>query len=332
MAESPVVYLFYGDDERAMLDEVAAFQTKLGDATTASMNTTQLEGSALTLDAVRSSALAAPFLATKRLVVTKTASKVFSSEGLRKQFIELLDTIPAETRLVLLEVLAQDDLKRWDKHWLNKWASTSKDRVYIRQFLLPKGAMMAAWIRQKTKDLGGEIDPQAASDLAELVGSNKEAAQHEIEKLLAHAAFQRAITPRDVEKVSLIIGEQGDFFALIDSLTSGQTAKSMEMLEDLLMEREPIVLFFSLVSHFRLLLQAREIVDTGRGDVDIARELGIHPYRAEKLAAQARRFTMSALEAIYQRLVDLDLQIKTGEIEPELAIETFVANLTAQVA
>lgn len=331
MAESPVVYLFYGDDERAMLDEVSAFQDKLGDTTTASMNTTQLEGPALTLDAVRSAAMSVPFLSDKRLVVAKSASKVFSSEGLRKQFIDLLDSIPAETRLVLLEALTTDELKKWDKHWLNKWAAASKDRAYTRQFSLPKGAMMAAWIRQKTKDLGGEIDPRAASDLAELVGSNKESAQQEIEKLLAHASYQRAITPSDVENVSLVIGEHGDFFALVDSLTSGQTAKSMEMLEDLLLEREHIVLFFSLVSHFRLLLQAREIVDTGRGDVDIARDLGIHPYRAEKLAAQARRFTQSALEAIYQRLVELDFQIKTGEIEPDLAMETFVANLTAQV-
>ncbi len=332
MVESPVVYLFYGDDERAMRDEIFAFQRKLGDATIASMNTTQLEGTALTLDALRSSAMSVPFLSTKRLVVVTSASKVFSVEGLRKQFVELLDSIPAETRLVLLEVLNSDDLKRWDKHWLNKWATASKERAYVRQFNLPKGPQMAAWIRQKTKESGGDIDPKAASDLAELVGTNKEAAQREIEKLLAYAAYQGPINPDDVEKVSLVIGEQGDFFALVDSLTSGQAAKSMETLENLLLERDHILLYFSLVSHFRLLLQAREIVDTGRGDVDIARELGIHPYRAEKLAAQARRFSMNALEAIYQRLVDLDLQIKTGEIEPELAMETFVASLTAHMA
>jgi DNA polymerase-3 subunit delta len=72
------------------------------------------------------------------------------------------------------------------------------------------------------------------------------------------------------------------------------------------------------------------LVDTGRGDVDIAGELGIHPYRAEKLAAQSRRFTMETLEAIYLRLLDLDEQVKTGKIDSDLAMETFVASLTVQ--
>jgi DNA polymerase-3 subunit delta len=180
--------------------------------------------------------------------------------------------------------------------------------------------------------LGGEIQPQAAASLAEMVGTDKEAATQEIEKLLAHAGYRRPVEAADVEAVSLTSGEQGDFFALIDSLTGGNSARAMDMLEKLLQEREQIVLFFSLVAHFRLLIQAREIVDTGRGDVDIARELGIHPYRAEKLAMQARRFTLGTLEEIYQGLLDLDEQIKTGKIDADLAMEVFVAGLSAQAA
>jgi DNA polymerase-3 subunit delta len=332
MADSPTVYLFFGDDENAMHVAVTGLQSKLGDATTIEMNSAYFEAPSISFDALRQAAQATPFLAERRLVTVKNASKVFSTEGNKQRLLEFLDQIPPSTALVLLEVLSTDEKKKWDRHWLPKWAKKAGESAFMREFSLPKGQGMTAWIREKTKELGGEIHPQAASALSELIGTDKEAATQEIEKLLAHAAYKRPIEASDVNAVSLTSGEQGDFFALIDSLTAGNSARAMDMLQKLLQERELIVLFFSLVGHFRLLLQAREIVETGRGDVDIAKELGIHPYRAEKLAAQARRFTMDTLEAIYQRLLDLDEQIKTGKMEPDLAMEVFVAGLSAQAA
>jgi DNA polymerase III delta subunit len=74
------------------------------------------------------------------------------------------------------------------------------------------------------------------------------------------------------------------------------------------------------------------MLDGGKGDKDIARQFGIHPYRAEKLAAQARRFSLGALERVYRRLLVLDEEIKTGEMEADLAMETFAASLSAQAA
>ncbi|MCL5429511.1 MAG: DNA polymerase III subunit delta [Chloroflexi bacterium] len=327
MADSPTVYLFHGDDENAMHDAVAGLQSKLGDAAAAGMNTASFEGPSISFDALRNAAQATPFLATRRLVTLKGASKVFSAEAARERFLQFLEQIPPSTALVLMEIPELNE-----KHWLVKWMKSAGGRGFVREFNLPKGAQMAAWIREKANELGGEIQPQAAAALAQLIGSDKEAATREIEKLLAYAAYHRPVEAADVATISLPSGEQGDFFALIDSLTSGHGARAMEMLEALFLERDHIMLFFSLVGHFRLLLQARELVDTGRGDINLAKELGIHPYRAEKLAAQARRFSMGTLEAIYNRLVELDEQIKTGKIETGLAMEIFVAELSAQTA
>ena len=332
MAESPIVYLFHGDDESAMQEVVAGLRGKLGDASAAAMNAAYFQGPSISFDELRNAAQAAPFLAERRLVTVKNAAKAFSSDSDKQRFLEFLGQIPSSTGLVLLEIHGQtkDELKKWEKHWLPKWAANAGERAYVREFFLPKGAQMAAWIGDKARELGGELQPQAAAALAQLVGTDKEAAMHEIEKLLAYADYKRPIEASDVALISLPSGEQGDFFALVDSLIGGHSARAMEMLEALLQERDQIMLFFSLVGHFRLLILARELVETGRGDVDISKELGIHPYRAEKMAAQARRFTMDTLEAIYQRLLDLDEQIKTGKIDSDLAMETFVASLSAQ--
>lgn len=332
MAESPVVYLLYGDDETAIHAVVAGLQSKLGDPTTAEMNRANFEAPSIPFEELHNAAHAAPFLAERRLVTVKNASKVFSAEGKKQRFLEFLDQAPSSTGLVLIEILSADDRKKWDRHWLSKWASKAGSRAFVREFNLPKGQQTGSWIREKAKELGGEMQSQAALALAELVGTDKESAAREVEKLLAYAGYSRPVEAADVAAVSLTSGDQGDFFALIDSLIGGDSARAMDMLEKLLQEREQIALFFSLVGHFRLLLQTRELVETGRGDVDVAKQFGIHPYRAEKLAAQARRFTLATLDSIYQRLLDLDEQIKTGKMEPELAMEVFVAGLSLQAA
>jgi len=329
MADSPNIYIFHGNDDTAMRDAVAEMQSKLGDANAAAMNTSHLEGASLTLDALRNAAMASPFLASHRLVVASGASKVFSAEGVRKLFFDFLQQIPSTTKLVLLENPSLV-VKKKPKHWLLKWAESEGDRIFVRACDLPEGWQMETWLLKKSEELGAKMMPDAAHELEHLVGNNKEAAILEIKKLMAYTGYSGTIQKTHVEKVGTQIGDQGDFFKLVDSMTSGNTARTMELLRDLLQEQDHILLFFSLVGQFRLLLETKELLETGRGDVDFAKELGIHPYRAEKLAAQARRFTMPTLETIYQRLVDLDLQIKTGEMEPDLAMETFIAQLTAQ--
>jgi DNA polymerase-3 subunit delta len=135
-----------------------------------------------------------------------------------------------------------------------------------------------------------------------------------------------------VRLVSLPAGEHGDFFALIDAIGDGNPALAMQNLRDLMSERDLMFLFFSLVGHFRLLVQSRELVDNGRGDSAIATALNIHPYRAQRLAAQARRFSGESLEEIYGRLLELDEVVKTGKMDWEVALDTFVAGLSVQMA
>jgi DNA polymerase-3 subunit delta len=326
MAGAPAVYIFHGDDEVAIREAIANLQKKLGDPTTADMNTTRLEAG-YTLEAIRAAASAAPFLTERRLVVVTNASKAFPSPDAKARFTEFLGEVPPSTALVLLETAALED-----KHWLMKWSDSVAGRAFVRQFDLPKGAALATWLRQRATELGGEIQPTAAALLAERLNGDKLSAGHELEKLLAFANYARPITNADVQQLTIANAQEGDFFGLIDALSAGNGAKAIQALEGLLAERDLILLYFSLVGHFRALIQSRDLLDAGKNDADIAKELGMHPYRAQKLAAQAKRFSMASLKQIYDYLLEKDELIKTGELEPALAMETFVAELSAQLA
>ena len=325
MSDAPVVYLLHGEDELAINKVVAELVNRLGDPANAEMNTAHFEGS-IAFDELQAAASAAPFLAERRLVILQAAAKAFNAADQRQRLIGLLDEAPQSTALVLIEGTLKDS------HWLMKWAQAAGERAFVKHFALPQGGQMAPWVQKQVEAQGGEIEAAAAALLAELVGSDTLAATHEIEKLLAYVNYARPITRADVGVLAVQVAEGGDFFALIDALSAGAGKQAMDALHKLLAERDLISLFFGIVAHYRALLQASGIVEAGGGESEIAKGLGMHPFRAKKLAAQARRLSRPSLDAIYQRLMEYDLQIKTGQLDAELALDTFVAALSAQQA
>ena len=58
----------------------------------------------------------------------------------------------------------------------------------------------------------------------------------------------------------------------------------------------------------------------------LAGKLGVHPFVAEKTERQARAYRVEQLEAALRLLLRTDRAIKTGEAEPELALELFICD------
>lgn len=322
---APIVYLLHGEDQFSISQLIQKLVDKLGDASSAEMNTTRLDGNNLSLQTLETSANAMPFLTSRRLIIVENVTRKMSKKSQQERFISLIERIPATTALVLVENSTLSN-----KNWLLTWARSAGERALTQKFAAPQGGQLAARLRKYATEMGGEITPQAASYLSELAGENLLAATHEVDKLLTYVNYQRPVDVDDVENLAAFASAQGDFFALIDAIGSGDSRKAMNMLHRLLEEQDPLKLFFSIVSNFRILLLTREIIDRGGSETIVADELNIHPYRATKLSGHARKLTLSSLEDIYKRLFEYDQQIKIGQIEPELALDMLVASLTSQ--
>lgn len=319
----PVIYLLHGEDEFAIAQFLTEIQSRLGDATTAALNTTRLEGSSFSLDQLYASANAMPFLASRRLVILFQPLSHLS-DSLKEKFKALLDQLPPTTALVLVE-----NKTLHPKNWLLAWAQAAGSRAYVRSFSLLKGGAMVKWIQEQAKAAGGEFTPQAAALLASLVGDDARLAYQEIQKLLAYANYQRPVEPDDVENLAASVS-QGDIFAMVDALGNQDGRRAMGMLQRLLNEQDPLSIFGMVVRQFRLLLLAREVLDRGGREGDVARELRVHPFVAGKVTAQARHFSIPTLEMVYHRLLGIDKAIKTGQIDGDLALDTLVAAFTTR--
>lgn len=328
--DAPVVYLLHGEDEYAIAQFVSDLESKLGDPATAAMNNTHLDGRTYHPDELLSVASTMPFLAKRRLVVLTNPTEGMNSPVSQKEFTGRLERIPPTTALVLVEYkeLTTEKNRREGKlHWLEKWAVDSGERTYIRKFDLPKGGRMGRWIQERARSAGGKFTPRAADLLGSLVDESPRMADQEIHKLLAYVNYQRPVDVDDVENLTPD-ASQGNVFVLVDSLGNRDGRKALKMLRRLLEKDNPQAIFGMIVRQFRLLLWTREMLDGGAAKKEIIQQLRVQPFVVDKLMGQARHFSMTDLEMIYHRLLEVDESVKTGRIKIELALETLVVALT----
>jgi len=114
----------------------------------------------------------------------------------------------------------------------------------------------------------------------------------------------------------------------VDALAAGDGGSAQRLLHRLLENEDPFSLWGMVVRQFRLLLQAREILDARGGREQVASALGVHPFVAGKTADQAKRFSMSALESIHHKLLEIDEGVKSSQVTLDLALDMLVGELT----
>ncbi len=353
MTETTPVLILHGNDEYAISGHIERVCASLGASPAAEMNIARFDGRlGLDFAALNTAINSTPFLAPRRVVVLLHPVSAFApprkkSADLqdkpqsadappppgkeeptedapsfsRKKFLDLLDKAQPSTSIILAEF---DQLK--GDHWLLKWAS-GNPRTGVHVYNLPKQIEMPRWIESETRKLGGRIEPGAAARLSEMVGEDPRIASQELTKLLTYVNYARPITMLDVEQVS-IASAQGNIFELVDALGLGEGQKAQQVLHQLLEDEEAFALWGMVIRQFRLLLQAREMLDAGLNVFQIKDALNLHEFVATKVTGQAKRFSLSALETIYHRLLEIDEDAKTSQVPLDLSLDLLVADLT----
>lgn len=318
------VYFLFGNDEFAIARKLKEFESDFSDPTSADMNTARFDARSMSEDDLNNAVNALPFLAKRRLVLLGNPSSKYNNPSARKKFLEFVQNAPETARLVMFEAV---EPKEAERHWLVKWAEKNSKLIQMKAFMLPRLKEMTGWIVNETKNQGGQIEARAAEMLKDMVGVDTRQAGMEIGKLLAYVNWARPVTGGDVEAVCIVTSQQS-VFDFVDALANGNGKSAQHLLHRLLESEDEFSLWAMVVRQFRLLIQAREILD-GRGNQnDVARLLGVHPFVAEKAAQQAARFSIESLEHIYHKLLTIDEGVKTSQVTLDLALDTLVVELT----
>jgi DNA polymerase-3 subunit delta len=327
-----MLYILYGQDDFSLNQAVQEIKTGLGDQETVAANTISLEGQHLTLGELRNKCDTAPFLCSHRLVIVEgllgrfevkqrksRSRKGKSGNGLVgwEGFDSYIEQIPETTVLILVD----EDVK--DNNPLLKKLSPVAE---VRTFPLLRGKDLKTWIRQRVKEEGGDITPQAVNLLAELIGGDLWAMDGEIQKLLIYSR-ERPVSEDDVRQLVSCI-QEANIFALVDAVAEGRTELAQRILHRLYDEGvAPIYILTMITRQFRLIAQAGDL-GKGLSRLQIQDRLGLKSsYGLDKTLSQAKLYDFEDVKRAYDKLLETDLAIKTGQYSDKLALELLVTEL-----
>jgi DNA polymerase-3 subunit delta len=328
---TPRFYLLHGLDEFAMAEFVDSLTAQLGDPSLASLNTTLFDGRTAALPDVQAACGAMPFLTEHRLVVvegwlTRLLSRGDEDEapgGAREALAALAAYLPEQPDTTWLVLAERRELP--EKNPILK-AAAGQAWAVVRKFDLPRGEALVKWIQARARTEGGAFTREAAQMLGEAEGDPR-ALGHEIVKLLSYVNFARPLETADVAVLTSASSE-ARVFDFVDFIGQRKGPQAQRELHKLLEREEPLYVLGMVVRQFRLILQAKELLEARRAEREIAQALGLHPFPAGKVCAQSRNFSLSALEHTYHRLLECDADLKTGRAEASTALDTLVAELT----
>jgi len=89
----------------------------------------------------------------------------------------------------------------------------------------------------------------------------------------------------------------------------------------------PLYLLSMVAYQFRNLLVVKELAEKGLMYASIVKKSGLHPFVVKKSYFACSQFSFDYLKQLYRKIFQIDADIKTGKIEPETALEIFVATI-----
>ncbi|MBR3362462.1 MAG: DNA polymerase III subunit delta [Bacilli bacterium] len=176
-------------------------------------------------------------------------------------------------------------------------------------------------IKNELKDY--KIDFQTLSLFKDRVGTNPLIIENEINKIKLYKD-NKEITKEDILNVTCKTIEI-DIFKLIDNIVKGNKEKGIEIYHEMLkINEEPLKIVIMLANQFRIMYQSKELMMKGYTEKDIASLLKIHPYRVKLALQNSRNYSSKTLLKYLNELADIDIGIKTGKINKDLALELFI--------
>jgi DNA polymerase III subunit delta len=333
------VYVLYGEDTFGRDEAVQTLKERMRALPAGEHNLSEL-GPETTVATLRLAADAVPFLTDRRMVILRgmigrlagrggqrrsTSRPRKAADSAPDEFQALLDYLP-EVPWTTSLVLVEDG--RFNPEPLVR--AIPRGRAAVREY--QRVLDIPGWIRGRASFVGVDLDEGAVRELAMLGGADLRRLDSELRKLADYAAG-RSVGRTDVRE--LVIGRDIAVWSLLDGLSERRADKALRALHDLYAQGESpeALLGRDIAPHYRRLMVARELSLASkeeRARVDVA-ELGLNPAMVGRWSDQAAAFERSELERALELLLELDRQVKTGETEPEPALEVAVARLCGRL-
>lgn len=304
-----MVYLLYGTKDFQIEEEIKKLSKGLDEM---NINKYDLNNDLLSL-AIEDAKTMSLF-GDKKLVIIDNANMFTGSTSKDSEIVEeYLNHINENTTLVLIVHNDKLDTRKKITKLINKVGKVIAFNDELD---------MTNLVRRLLKDYN--IDYKTINLFLDRVGNNPLIIQNEINKIKIYKENDKTITDEDILNLTTKLIEI-DIFKLIDYIVRKDKEKALELYYEMLkMNEEPIKIIVILANQFRIMYQSKELLKKGYSEKDIANILKIHPYRVKLAIQNSRNYTSEVLLKNLNNLADIDIGIKTGILNKDLALELFI--------
>lgn len=311
-----MILFLYGEDNYRLKHKLKDMKEKYISASLGDTNLAILDGKTVKADDIIRQVLAYPFLANTRLVILENFLKEGKKE-VQEKIVDFLSKVPETTVLVFAENVVPD--KRISI--FKKLIKLAK----VQEFKPLADADILKWINEESGKCDAQITPDGADKLFNFVGQDLWQLSNEIAKL---ATYNKKIT---VETVELLVKPQtsSDIFGLIDAVASHNKKRALSELYRAIENGENELYILSMIVYqYRNMLVIKDLMDRGASSqYDLASKAKLHPFVVGKTMNLVRHCSLNELKNDYKTLLDFDVAVKTGKINPGVALDILIVKL-----
>lgn len=209
-----------------------------------------------------------------------------------------------------------------------------KNHSKCQEFNLLDGQKLKNWIFKEFESYQVKVGSEVIEQLINFVGNDLWQLNNEIRKLISYkynsskvSGVKQKIEVKDIE---LLVKPkiETDIFETIDALSSKNKKRAISLIHKHLRKGDnPLYLLSMINFQFRNLLEIKDMEDRKIPYWRILRESKLHPFIIKKSYQLAKKFSLEELKKIYQKIFQVDFEIKTGKIQPEIALDLLIAEI-----
>ncbi len=315
------LYLCYGQEDYMKKHYVNNIKNQILDPAYEIMNLERQEGKGVSVDQIIDFAETMPFMSERRLMII-VDSGLFKS-GKKEESTKLanyIDKLPSSVCLVFME-------SEIDKR-LSLYKKVNKNHEAV-EFKVPTERELTSWTKKELRRYKVNMPSQVMDYFIRVVPPGMESIINEIKKLASYKVDGEVT----VEEIDQVCTQSLDIriFELVKMLGNKDTRVVLEIYSNLLeMKEAPIKILAMMARQFRMILKVKYMRQKGHGNQSIVSRTGFRSFMVTECIRQGSNFTFAQLEMAIKECLEADVNIKTGMMKPELAVELILIKYSSK--
>lgn len=308
------IFFLHGEEEFLKEEAATAIAAAHLDPATRDFNFDQLRGADLQPETLASIANTPPMMAEWRVVIVREAQALATNAKARSAVEALLERRPPDIAVVLLATLP-------DRSKAQFWERLKREAVSV-EFPPLGGADLPGWLMERAQHRGVSLDVGAARALA-ATGGDLGVLVQELAKLADYVQDGRTITAEDVAAIVGSVPRQNrwEWFDMVGDARFRDARAAIPVLLD--SGDSGVGLVIGLGTQF-----LRLGVAVAGGERALGAALPPHQrWLASRVARQARRWTIAAVEDALDDLLRADRLLKSSSLDERQILEELLLRL-----